>query len=334
MEARILQRDRLLELVDALAQDHEVIAPKDDLAYAQVSSGSEVYIVEDKPTRSLKEYFFPQREVLLEYVAGTNGVELTAPPPALETKRIIFGARPCDVAAFPILDKLFSWDYVDSSYVEARKRSVFVSIACEQPCETCFCVSLDGSPAGIEGTDLLLTPVGDVYHVQLVTDRGKSLVEEYSAFFGESEQKYDQARVQFEENAVAKITKEVNIDGLDKTLDFAHPIWEMLAQQCIDCGICTFLCPTCHCFDIQDEGNPAQGERVRLWDACMFYGYTKAHAGQPRPTHYRRYRQRIMHKFRYYPENFGNYLCVGCGRCIEHCPVNIDLRDVLEAVKE
>jgi ferredoxin len=157
------------------------------------------------------------------------------------------------------------------------------------------------------------------------------LVESQQAFFENSDPAHDQERRLFEERARAKVADVLvdDITDLHERLDFDDPVWETIAQQCIDCGICTFLCPTCHCFDIQDEGSASRGERVRLWDACMFYNYTKAHAGQPRPQHYRRYRQRILHKFRYYPENFGRTLCVGCGRCIEHCPANIDLRAVL-----
>jgi ferredoxin len=187
---------------------------------------------------------------------------------------------------------------------------------------------------GTEGSDLLLTPLSDAYHVQVLTQRGQELVEQYADLFAEGGADRERERAQVEEASRAKIVRCVDIEGMDKTLDFDNPVWESVAPQCVDCGICTFVCPTCHCFDIEDEGNPRAGERIRLWDACTFYGYTAAHAGQPRPTHFRRYRQRIMHKFRYYPENFGRTLCVGCGRCIEHCPVKIDLRDVLEAVKE
>jgi ferredoxin len=288
---------------------------------------------DEKPAMSLKEFFFPGREVLVTYHLGTSGVTLTEPP-ADDTARVIFATRPCDAAALPILDQVFNWDYVDSTYVERRQNTAILSMACDEPCETCFCVSLGGSPAGTEGSDLLLTPLGSAYHVQVITERGEKLVEQYAALFEESDEESDRQRAQVEEASRQKIVKEVNIGGLDKTLDFDDPVWETITQQCIDCGICTFLCPTCHCFDIQDEGGPDAGERVRIWDACAFYNYTKAHAGQPRPTHHRRYRQRIMHKFRYYPENFGRTLCVGCGRCIKHCPVSIDLRGVLEAVKE
>jgi ferredoxin len=333
MDAKILQQERLSELVDTLIQDYEVIAPRDERSFGRIDAASEMDVRNEKPAMSLKAFFFPDREVLVTYQLGASGVTL-AEPVQDDAVRVIFAARPCDAAALPILDRVFNWDYIDASYVERRQNTIIVSIACEQPCETCFCVSLGGSPAGTEGADLLLTPLDDVYHAQAITEQGKTLLERYAGLFQESDQERERQRAQVEETSRARIVKEVNIEGLDTTLDFDNSVWETLTLQCIDCGICTFLCPTCHCFDIQDEGGPEAGERVRLWDACAFDSYTKAHAGQPRPTHYRRYRQRIMHKFRYYPENFGRTLCVGCGRCIRHCPVSIDLRDILQAVKE
>ena len=334
MEAKILQRDRLFQLVDELIKNHEVIAPKDELSYGKINSASEVYLSNRKPTKSLKEFFFPQREVLLEYRSEANGVKLVTPPFTVDATRVIVAARPCDVAALPTLDKVFAWDYIDSSYCRRREETVIISLACEQPAESCFCVSLGGSPAGTEGSDLLLTPLDDVYHVQIVTERGKALVERYSEFFQESDQRRDRERALREDELRGKVTKEVDTEGLADALDFENPIWQTVAQQCVDCGICTFLCPTCHCFDIQDEGSPSEGSRVRLWDSCAFRVFTKTAVHEPRATHYSRYRQRIMHKFRYYPENFGRILCVGCGRCIEHCPVSIDITEVLRTVEE
>jgi len=346
MEAQILQQDKLLAFIGALVQDYEVIAPVREgssggLSYGRIDSAAEVVHPRDadrcavKPAKSLKEFFFPEREVLLKYQFGTGtgdpeGLGVFTPPAPEET-RVVLYAYPCDVAAFPILDKLFTWDYLDSFYLEARERTVLISLACETPCKTCFCTSLGGSPADVEGSDILLTPLGDACHVQVVTEKGKALVGHYQTFFEASDPAHDQERRLFEERARAKMpgASLTDVTDLHERLDFDDPVWETITRQCIDCGICTFLCPTCHCFDIQDAGSATHGERVRLWDACMFYGYTKAHAGQPRPQHYRRYRQRIMHKFRYYPENFGRTLCVGCGRCIEHCPANIDLRAVL-----
>lgn len=334
MEARILQRDRLLQLVDELIRDHEVIAPKDELSYGKISSGSEVYLNDQKPVKSLKEFFFPQREVLFGYQLAGKEVKLVPPPPSLDTSRVIFAARPCDVASLPILDKLVTWDCLDPFYLERRDKTVIVSLACAQPAKTCFCVSVDGSPAGIEGSDLLLTPLDDVYHVQIITRRGKTLVEKHEELFQESDQEHNRERAWLEDEWREKIVREVDAEGLPRALSFESPVWETITPQCVDCAICTFLCPTCYCFDIQDEGNPDEGQRVRLWDSCAFQDFTRMPVAQPRPAHYRRYRQRIMHKFKYYPQNFKRTLCVGCGRCIQYCPVGVDITEVLRTVRE
>ena len=334
MGAKIVRRDRLSQLVDAFISDYEVIAPKDELSYGRVSSADEVYLSCEKPHRSLKEFFFPERETLLNYEVEAQEVRVTNPVTATSSARIIFGAHPCDAAAFPILDRLFDWDYLDSSYRERRENTTIVTIACDEPPKTCFCTSLGGSPAGTDGADLLLSPLADAYHVQVISERGQALVERYPDFFLESDEAHNQERERLEAEWRERVPKTVDMGGLAESLDFENPIWQTITQQCIDCGICTFLCPTCHCFDIQDEGDPDKGSRIRLWDSCASRAFTETAAHQPRPTHHSRYRQRIMHKFKYYVENFGETLCVGCGRCIRHCPVGIDITNVLQLVKE
>jgi ferredoxin len=332
MEARILKRERLSQLIDALIEQYEVLAPTDDSSYGIIGSAREMQLAQDKPAKSPKELVFPQREVLVRYTLAGDEVTIDDPPPPAAVDRVLLGTRPCDAAAFPIIDRLFGWDDIDAAYFERREHTTVVSFACDQPCDTCFCTSVGGSPAGIEGSDLLLTPIRGEYHVQVISERGQALVDQYERFFDESDQRLNRERATLEDEWREAIERTVDLNEIEMA-DFESPVWETLTQACVDCGICTFLCPTCHCFDIQDEGDPNQGERVRVWDACTFYEYTRTHAGQPRPMHYRRYRQRIMHKFRDYPENMGQVLCVGCGRCIQYCPVQIDLRTVLETVK-
>jgi sulfhydrogenase subunit beta (sulfur reductase) len=329
MEARILQPDRLCDLTDALLEEYAVIGPVDDLSYGEINSSAELALGDGKPRQSLKEFFFPDREVLFQYRSSENAIELT-PPPVLDRARVIVGSRPCDAASLPILDKLFAWDYLDRSYLERRQNTTIISLACEEPCRACFCVSVGGSPADIEGSDLLLTPLGDVYHVLVVTQRGGALVEKYAQFFEASSKVHNRARARVEDQCRDKIVKQLDTEALRHALQFDSPAWEALTLQCIDCAVCTFLCPTCHCFDIQDEGGVDQGSRVRLWDSCARHDFTEMAAHQPRPTHFRRYRQRLMHKFKYYPENFGRVLCVGCGRCIEYCPVGVDITEALK----
>ena len=72
---------------------------------------------------------------------------------------------------------------------------------------------------------------------------------------------------------------------------------------------------------------------MRCWDSCQFPLFTLHASGHnPRPTYKERMRQRIMHKFNYCPENFEETFCVGCGRCIANCPVNLDIREVIKEI--
>ncbi|HDL85386.1 MAG TPA: hypothetical protein ENH11_03515 [Candidatus Acetothermia bacterium] len=333
MKAKTISKERLFELVDALIEEHEVIAPRDNLSFDRVDTSSQVQLDPHNTVKSPKEHFFAPCEALCSYKIEQGGVSITDGKPELDSPRILFAARPCDAASLPILDKLFAWDSQDIFYQKRRENTTIISLACDQPAETCFCTSVGGSPAGKEGTDILLAPLGDVYHVQVVSERGAALVEMFSQFFEEAMEAHEQERQRLVEAWQSAVSKQVDTAGLQEALSFDAPTWEELTPQCVDCGACTFLCPTCHCFDIQDEGRRGEGERVRLWDSCAFQDFTRMPHAQPRPNHYRRYRQRLMHKFKYYPENFGKILCVGCGRCIEHCPVSIDITESLSKAR-
>jgi len=116
-------------------------------------------------------------------------------------------------------------------------------------------------------------------------------------------------------------------------VNFENPIWATIHGKCLACGTCTWMCPTCHCFDISDEVKGNDGVRIRSWDSCMFPLFTKETSGHnPRTSQKERWRQRVMHKFKYYVDNFNAIACVGCGRCVMSCPVNLDIRKVVEDI--
>jgi sulfhydrogenase subunit beta (sulfur reductase) len=134
-----------------------------------------------------------------------------------------------------------------------------------------------------------------------------------------------------EDSMKSKIEVRKVTEKLDTMFD--DPFWDMVSERCLGCAICTYLCPTCHCFDITDEVISQSGERVRTWDSCAFPSFTLEASGvNPRPSNKERYRQRIMHKFDYFVANHGMAACVGCGRCIKECPVNLDIRVVLNNI--
>ncbi len=293
-----------------------------------------------------KPLIFPQREVFLEFLktAGENQetLEVKEVLPG-EKPAVILGVRPCDARAISFLDQVFSGDFVDPYYWARRKKTILVGLAClTPPWENCFCLSAEGSPHSEDGLDILLTDLGDRYFVKTLTESGDRLVNEAKALFKEprpeDKKKVKAVHAQAEQKIVraikgAKKDVAAKLKGM-----FNSPLWDEESMSCIRCGICTYLCPSCHCFDINDEvdsASPLRGKRVRTWDNCQFPDFTMHSSGHnPRPDKASRLRQRIFHKFQYFVEIYDETMCTGCGRCISLCPVGIDIINVLHKVND
>lgn len=320
--------NKLKELIEALLKAGQIIiAPthEDNVsAYRQISTYEEINLELPYPTKSTKEYFLADSEPILNY-SFPDKSKVIASDPSEPAGLILFGLRPCEAVSYPIMDKVFSWgDYQDEFYLRRREKNIIITVACEKCDEFCFCTSVGLSPQVTEGSDICLqkTKHGN-YLVQLITDKGKKLMAEYQSQLESREEEpieYQGPDRKFDLSLIKP--------WLEKNFD--HPMWTNIALPCIGCGVCTFLCPNCHCFDIVDEGNLKDGVRRKNWDACQFQMFT-AHASgyNPRDTQSKRFRQRIEHKFNYYLDKFGRTLCVGCGRCIRHCPTDMSLLDTL-----
>ena len=323
----------LEELLRGLMADYEVYIPR-GLGFTRAGDPAEFELPRGNTRRSIKELLFPPCEPLVRYHPGSSP-KIEDPLQEIDHKdkgRIVFGARPCDALGVELIKRVFLEEPQDGFFKERLEKTYIVSFACEEPDEQCFCTSIHEGPAERRGSDLLLVPRNEIFFIEVVTERGARLLEGFSLEEAGDEDLKELDEVL--EGYKAKVKKALaDAHSLPEQLRFDNPRWRDAAPACIDCGICTFLCPTCYCFDIQDEGDRRSGMRVRLWDSCMFYDFTKMAVGQPRPEHYRRYRQRLMHKFKYFPELFGELLCTGCGRCIRHCPMGIDLVEVLDYVR-
>jgi len=275
----------------------------------------------------LKRHFFPRCEVLYTYdrEGGSD-----APLPGEKT--VVFGARPCDAAALLHTDKVFlGQDYTDPYYRQRRENSVVITLACAQPAATCFCTSVGSGPAGKDGADVLAFDLGESLLFESLSEKGAEFMKAHASLFAEPGPEQTKAREKQAAEAEKKVAQ-VDVSGIAEKLKAAYdsPVWAQITERCLSCGICTSLCPTCHCFGIYDEKGEAGGRRIRVQDACMFPGFTLEASGHnPRTARGNRMRQRVMHKFRYTVENFGDIFCVGCGRCIANCPVNMDVRETL-----
>ena len=330
-------KEKWSDLLDALT-DRQVFVPQEKggtVRFAPAGKDSVLPEGYSNTTVPAKELMFPETETLFRYRLGSTDIEPKVPEG--EARRVVIGIRPCDAQAHSIVDRLWEWDWTDPYYRYRRAATTLVGLGCAEPSANCFCPSLGGGPASGENVDTLLFDLGDTFYLKTLTEKGDELAGALSGVLeaaGDAEKKAAEAQA---EEALAKIKRSIATEGIAERLPslYDHPFWEQFSDRCLGCGICTYLCPTCHCFDIQDESEGFEARRARMWDTCMFAEYTLHASGHnPRPTRKERTRNRVSHKYSYYPKNFEVIACVGCGRCIDNCPVNIDILDILEKSKD
>ena len=280
-----------------------------------------------------KANFLPSMEKMLSFRQDEEGYHIE-PTASDEGKKLIFGIRPCDARALTMLDMTFEDTYEDSYYLSKRRDTLLVGLGCTNNYDSCFCTSLGIHPAESTDVDLMFIDIGGEFLIEEITDKGKELIASTGGLEEETEADVARAR-ETKEKAHSRVTRKIDTEGIvDKLLASfeSQEFWEQIAAKCVSCGICTLLCPTCYCFDINDELVGKEGARFRSWDSCSFSVYTKMPMENPRIEKWRRVRQRVCHKYEFYPMKFGVIACTGCGRCIRQCPVNWDITQTLENV--
>lgn len=330
MAYKTLPKEKFTKTIQKWMKQYEVVAPvrnEKHIGFEPVSNVEEIVLnSRDNSIYPPKSYFLPQSETLFSCRNGR--CEMAKPDTG---KRLLLGIRPCDSQAFWLLDHVFMEKNAEDLYwADHRNRTMVISFACDEPCSTCFCTSVGGSPFNEQGSDVQIVEVDGDYLLKSVTAAGRELLAELP---DAPDAKVKRVK-QISAESTAKIEKQFDGKNLDKKMYaiFEDGFWQDVAQSCLSCGVCTFLCPTCYCFDIVDE--VLRGERVRNWDTCMFKIYSQEASGHnPRPTKAERTRQRIMHKFAYWVDAVNEFGCTGCGRCVVHCPVNIDIRQIVRAAE-
>lgn len=293
-----------------------------------------------KSVKSPKDAFFPQSETL--YTCVKDGKKISIEPEALKEQNfVVFGMRACDVKGVEVLDKVFLADPIDTFYAARREHGTIVAMACHEPEESCFC-KVFGTDCAEPAADVAVWMVEESLYWKSLTEKGEALTEAVKSLL-EATDEADEKKVEDEKTAIRAIVEKLpyshlslegwNGDAL--TEKFNSPLWEELYKPCLACGTCTFVCPTCQCYDIKDYDTGHGVKRYRCWDSCMYSDFTMMAHGNNRTSQMQRFRQRFMHKLVYFPaNNDGMYSCVGCGRCVEKCPAALNIIKVIKAFEK
>ena len=333
-----IAKSNLPALFRTIAEAKELYLPiqtAGQVNFGPWSADTDVDIETLKSVKSPKDVFFPQSETMMKFKTEGKSIEVVD---VREEKKpfVLFGVRACDFKAFDVLDRVFLADPVDTYYQSRREAGVIVTLACSRPEESCFCKAF-----GIDAAE----PMGDItawmdenyLYWRANTEKGKALTASVSELFEEGGDK----QVNKQQEKTREIIEKLPFSQLDlsrfkgENLNelFEAPEWQTLSEACLGCGACTFVCPTCQCFDIRDFKTKEGVIRYRCWDSCMYSDFTLMAAANSRTTQLQRYRQRFMHKLVYYPaQHEGLYSCVGCGRCVNKCPQRLNIVKVIKTL--
>ena len=339
-----IKREDLPALFQKIAADQELYLPvrtADQTNFGVWREEAEVDLDTLKTVKSPKDVFFPQSETL--YTCYREGKKLSVEPETLkEQDFVVFGMKACDIKGVEVLDRVFLSDPIDTFYAARRDHGTIVALACHEPEETCFC-KVFGVDAAHPAADVAAWMVEDTLYWKPETEKGQKLTEKLADFLEKAEDAGSETAVAEEEKKIRSIIEELpyshlSLEGWNGDVlmeKFESPLWEELYKPCLACGTCTFVCPTCQCYDIKDYDTGHGVQRYRCWDSCMYSDFTMMAHGNNRISQKERFRQRFMHKLVYFPaNNDGMYSCVGCGRCVEKCPASLNIVKVIKAFQE
>lgn len=321
-----------------LQEGYAVVAPIAEdgvLMFGSLNAADEAALEPAGKTRwSPKEFVFPRSETLYAYAVQGSTVQITDPPRRRE-QQVLVGVRPCDAAGLARLDGTFLGGTPDTIYGDRRQRTTVVSVACAEAEPECFCTAVAGSPIGHEGSDAQLVPREGDWLLRTLTPGGTALVKATSDGWSPASAEDEASVDALGARVAAQITRQLVQREWGPLLErgFDHPAWERVAEHCLGCSICAYVCPSCSCFDMNHEGSAWCGTQCRSWDACTFPLFTRHASGHnPRTSKSARFRQRVLHKFAFASGDGEGFRCVGCGRCAALCPAGVNILEAVHTV--
>lgn len=335
-DKRLIRKDSLEKLFEALKQNNKtIIGPalrNDKISYKISDNYSEITSDYIQTTQSSKEIAFPRTEKILDYSKNAEGMSVKGIDIKDIPEIVLWGVRPCDAMGIGELNAIFNWDYKDEIFNNRLSKVTVLGFSCSKADEYCFCTSVGGNPGNTEGSDILFTQLGENgdYLAEILTEKGSLIVSMAEALF-------EKAGKVEKEKFLADVPVRFNHEDIRNKLTtfFESDEWVQQSLKCLGCGACAYVCPTCACFDIQDEAHGKSGLRVRCWDSCGFSLFTLHTSGHnPREVQSQRWKQRIMHKFSYMPDRLSVFGCTGCGRCSRACPADMNILEHLISIQE
>ncbi|NOY74663.1 MAG: hypothetical protein GXP32_02600 [Kiritimatiellaeota bacterium] len=327
MSQYYLTDDGLEAFVSSLMERRDVWAPVvkgSRFIFDKLVEVGELRLDYDTTILPPKKMFFPPKQDILEFDGGQAKT-----PPAPE-KKVLLGAHPYDLRAISMTDKLFEMNYADCNYLGNREATTIIGMNVQNPYEHSFFSSIAQDMA-LSGHDAMLTRVAGGYVLELITEKGMKLTDGINLAAATPEQ-IEEAAAEFEKSEKsAPFELPRNASDIQEKVrgSFDSEIWKELSEDCLSCGSCNIVCPTCYCFDVQDEWGlgAANGKRYRRWDACLTSEFSRVsvQGGSEnfREDKHERYRHRVMRKTAYLNEKLGAPACVGCGRCAGACTPGI-----------
>ena len=324
------------KLLENLKSDYEIYIPvkKGEQRFYKkyIDFTDDIVIGEVRAFEPLKSFFFRAREIVAENFKSDI-------PHTIQKPFCIVGVKACDLKGFKIQNYVFmNHDYQDPFYIKMCENNLIISIDCTLAIDTCFCLALNVKPYPQENFDINLSMVGEGFIVEVGSQKGQSLVEKYSFLFEERKKEFISQRDKQREKVIKAVEKNIRGNKIPYQDSFKgiiergyeSNIWADEANNCVECGACNTICPTCHCFLLYDQKDENRMARLRIWDSCMIKDFARVAGGaNPRPELWMRLRNRFEKKFDFFPKVANIYACTGCGRCISACPAKIDIRKIL-----
>jgi ferredoxin len=320
----IISKEGVKSAFTKMLAEYRLAAPASNgkvVDFLEISDVNDVVMDDRIAYKSPKEFYFPRNEKLMSF--GDDEAMASKP----EKTTIVFGVKPCDLEALDTMTKIFTeGKYEDPFFAAHVANTLVIGVGCLEKKSGCFCERLPVNKEYSDKCDMFLEDSGDNYKVLYVSDRGK---ETLVKFFPDLKDFVNPAPKE-------KTTVDPLALPTDATLKaFEKVDWEPYTETCQGCGLCTFICPTCHCFGFRDVEEDGVACRYRNWDSCMFAKFTLHASGHnPRETKVERYRQRVLHKYVYVPQNVGQIACTGCGRCLRSCPAGVSIHNIVQGIKE